>query len=237
MKHPLPALVFVLFLSSCASYQYFTLDSSEVPKNNHQEFAWENDTLRITYNFNGRNGPMRVNIYNKTQQPLFVNWQKSALIRDQHSVSLYNPNVQTSGSFAGASYGGVNAHVVSGGFNASFNLPEGTDFIPPAAGIDKYLVPVVACGNLFEPIPDSVESIKIADEYGNQIGKVKRQRFDKTGSPIQFSSYITFAIGSNGTHEFAITNSFFVGQIAQTTIEPANYVEYGPRGDQLYIKH
>src|SRR6185436_11667901 len=103
----LPAMI-VLAFSSCASYQYVTLDSTEVRKNDKKEFSWENDTMRMTY------------------KPLYVNWKKSAMIRGGHAASLFNSNVQINGSYAG--YG---RRATFGSINASFDMPEGMDLIPP----------------------------------------------------------------------------------------------------------
>jgi hypothetical protein len=229
----------MLFFSSCASYQYLTLDSSQLGKNDRKEFNWENDTMRISYNFTGQNGPMHVNIYNKTQQPLYVNWKKSALIRDQHSLSFYNSIIQASGTFSGNSYAVVLRGTRSSGgdFNASINLPEGTDFIAPGSGIDKDLPAIAQSGNLLEPIPDSVQSIKIADEYGNPVGKIKKVTFTETESPVQFRSYMTFSLGPSPMNEFSVSHSFYVQEIVQTPIEPANFIEYRSQGDQLFVKH
>ncbi len=49
-----------------------------------------------------KGGPLNVNIYNKTDQPLYVNWKKSALIRDERSTSLYNNYIMVSGAASAA---------------------------------------------------------------------------------------------------------------------------------------
>src|ERR1700744_5157672 len=84
-------------ITGCSSYQYMTVDSSELKKNAHRQLTWENDTLKLIYDFNGYGGPIRLYVYNKTSQPLYVNWKKSALIRNRYSIGLFNPNVAVNG--------------------------------------------------------------------------------------------------------------------------------------------
>src|SRR5258706_7879221 len=129
----------LLTFSSCASYQYLTLDSPEVQKNNKKEFTWENDTMRLTYNFHGEGGPLSMTVYNKMDKPLFVNWKKSALIRDGQAFSLFDHNVQISGSYSGSSGGGRYFQSTSGNISGSFDLPEGMNLIPPGSYITKSL--------------------------------------------------------------------------------------------------
>ena len=121
----LPA--FLLAFSSCRTYQYYTLKSPEVPKNNKGDLTWENDTLRVEYGYAGEGGPVWLSIHNKTDKPLYINWKKSAFIKGAYANSLFNSNTQFSASFVG-SRGYINT---SGSMAGSFQLPEGMDFIPP----------------------------------------------------------------------------------------------------------
>ena len=44
-------------------------------KNQRKELSWENDTVNVTYKFSGEGGLMTINVFNKTNQPLYVNWK------------------------------------------------------------------------------------------------------------------------------------------------------------------
>src|SRR5882757_6537385 len=119
----------VLSFSSCVSYQYVTLGSPEVSKNDKKTFSWENDTLRLDYDYSGRGGPFWISVYNKTDKPLYINWKKSAIIKGTYANSLFDPSVQVSGSF-NANRGFT---TTSGNMAGSFDMPAGTDFIPPGS--------------------------------------------------------------------------------------------------------
>ena len=159
-------LSLVLLLSSCYSYQYVTLQSPDVPVDTSRGFTFENDTLRLVYNFHGQGGPMGVTIYNKTTTPLYVVWNKSALLRDGHSTSLFNPNVQVNGTVNSSVFLTKNIGYSSGALSASFTLPEGMDFIAPRSDIHKTLIPVQYPSDLLVLDLSGIHVEKGTDEYG-----------------------------------------------------------------------
>lgn len=71
----------------CSKYQYVSV-SSKLPQSRHKEYILENDTLKITYSFIGRNCPVSVSISNKLAQPLYIDWSKSWIATDS-LVSFY----------------------------------------------------------------------------------------------------------------------------------------------------
>ena len=236
MRHYLLPAVFLLTLSACSTYQYLTVDSPQLQKNDRNQLIQENDTLRITYSFQGKGGPFSVNIYNKTDQPLFVNWKKSALIRNEQSLSLYNNNVIISGNTASQSYRYGRYATSVGSFAGSFTLPEGMDFIPPASGISKNLPKLERTGILSTDLPDSVHDQQLIEADGINKTAYKQLQYGEDRSPVRFRSYITFSIGNNNPLEFAETSSFYVGEVCQTHSEPELFPLYRQQGDQLYVK-
>jgi hypothetical protein len=236
MRHLILPAVFLLTLSACSTYQYLTLDSPQLQKNDKNQLIQENDTLRITYSFQGKGGPFSVNIYNKTDQPLFVNWKKSALIRNEQSISLYNNNVIISAKSISQSYRYGNYTASAGSFAGSFALPEGMDFIPPASSISKGFPKLERTGMLSTDLPDSVRDRQMIGTDGINKVAYKQLQFREDQSPVKFKSYITFSIGNNNPQEFAETSSFYVGEVCQTHAEPETFPLYRQQGDQLYVK-
>ena len=88
----LPAIILsavVLFsMTACNPWQYMTVNSPQLTRNDFNQFVFENDTLRLIYDMAGDGGQVTLRIRNKTSQPLTINWEKSAFIRNQQSVSL-----------------------------------------------------------------------------------------------------------------------------------------------------
>src|SRR5262245_48114299 len=123
-------LLFILSLGSCTSYNYITMDSTEIPLGRTKAFLWETDTISVSYNFSGEGGQMIVTVFNKSNQPLFINWKKSAVIRDGMIVSLFNRNVMANGVIATDSYhAGAGQTAGYSRFSVSFDVPEGIEFV------------------------------------------------------------------------------------------------------------
>lgn len=233
------ALILLAFSSCSTTYQYVTLNSPEVPKNDKKEFFYENDSMRLTYNFHGEGGPIAMTVYNKMDKPLFVNWKKSFLIHDGQAVCLFNNRVEVNGGFDAYSYRPVgvfpNTRVTSGSLYATFDLPEGMDMIPPGSYITKSLQALV------QPTPvyntkflENTQSEKIAD-FSGVTYKYKRYSFDQSASPLQFKSYLTFVVGTN-PQEFAVSHSFYAQEVYLSGEVPEYFGFYKPQGDQLFIK-
>ncbi|MHA4808750.1 hypothetical protein ACX0G9_11620 [Flavitalea flava] len=229
--------IILLALSSCSTYQYVTLNSPEIPKNDKKEFILENDTMKLTYNFHGQGGPMNVTIFNKTAQPLYVNWKKSALVRYGQTLSLYNRKVEVTGTASTTSF--AVGRGVSTGFSdlsASFELPAGIEFIAPSSYISKSLINV-----LDAEVPDiaaeekNAKLVKLQDHDG-MTTKFKRIVFDEKGSPVQFTSYITFVLGKDANGEFSLKHNFYGMEVLLTANEPDTFGLYTADGDKLYVK-
>jgi hypothetical protein len=64
--------------------------SSQLEKNNKEEYLNENDTVRISYKFSGENFPLTVTIYNKLNQPVYIDLRRSLVVMN---------NIQIDGTF------------------------------------------------------------------------------------------------------------------------------------------
>jgi hypothetical protein len=170
-------------------------------------------------------------------KPLFINWKKSFLIHDGQAVCLFNNRVGIYGTVDGYSYRGVvpGTRYSSGSVNASFELPEGMDMIPPDSYITKTLQALV------QPTPvyntkflEKTKDQQATDFNGIQY-KYKRYSFDQSASPLQFKSYLTFVAGTN-PQEFAVSHSFYAQEVLLSGEVPEYFGFYKPQGDQLYIR-
>ncbi|MBS1603219.1 MAG: hypothetical protein JST42_11165 [Bacteroidetes bacterium] len=244
MRYIIPLVFLVAGLSSCSRYQYMTLNSPQLSKNDEHQFVFENDTIRLTYDFNGSDGPISVNVYNKTNQPLYVNWKKSALIRNEHALSYYDKNAYFQGSSDGYAYRFGNSRSSLGSFTSTASefsgtvaLPEGMAFVPPGSSISKGLALLSQSGPMVAEIPDSVAEQQLTVDYNLLVAKYRKETFDASTSPVRFKSYLTFVLGSNNTLEFSETNEFFVEEALDTRNMPEDFPLYQPRGDKFFIKY
>jgi len=231
------ALILLAFGSCSTTYQYVTLNSPEVPKNDKKEFSFENDSMRLTYNFHGEGGPIAMTVYNKMDKSLFVNWKKSFLIHDGQAVCLFNNRVEVNGVVEAFSYRGIvpGTRVTSGNLYATFDLPEGMDMIPPGSYITKGLQALVQ--------PNPVYNTKFLEKthaeettgFDGVSYSYRRYSFDQSASPLQFKSYLTFVVGTD-PQEFTVSHSFYAQEVLLSGEVPEFFGFYKPQGDQLFIK-
>lgn len=227
MRHFILPTIILLFLSACNPWQYLTVNSSQLTRNDYNQLVFENDTLRLTYDMAGRDGEVTLHIFNKTNQPISVNWLKSAFIRNQQSTSLY----YMYGTFRGRTF----YYRYRDNFITSFALPDRVGFIPPGTGIDKDLPNLASTGPLQIDFPDSLPEKKLVDTVGVNTLKFKHIQYDEANTPIRFKCYLTFSIGTDNK-VFTETNPFYVGDVYLTDNQPDWFSLYHGHGDQIYIR-
>lgn len=225
------ALLMLICFSRCApSWQYITLDSREVTKDTSKRFIWETDTLSLMYSYNGYGGPLWLSITNKTDKPMYVNWKKSAIINWGYARSLYQPNVQMTGSFDATRV----YRSTSGTLAGSFSLPEGMDFIPPHSNISKNLDLFVfreaVNKSQLTGTPRTIREAKTVPPTIYQL-----YNFDQSSSPVQFKSYLTFVLDSDNAKEFAVSHAFYAREIMLANKSPLAFSVYKKEGDMLYM--
>jgi hypothetical protein len=76
----------IIFLSGCTKFQYISV-SSNLPQDDKKEFVIENDTVLIKYSFSGENLQVKATLYNKLQQPIYFDVQRSAVIINDYQIS------------------------------------------------------------------------------------------------------------------------------------------------------
>jgi len=78
----------IIFTSGCSRYQYISVNS-HLQQNEKKEFINENDTVRITYIFSGENFPITITIFNKLQQPLYLDLGRSPVIINNKQSNVF----------------------------------------------------------------------------------------------------------------------------------------------------
>jgi hypothetical protein len=219
---------FLCFFSACNPWQFMTVNSPQLTRNDYNQFVFENDTLRLIYDMAGDGGQVTLRILNKTSQPLTINWEKSAFIRNQQSISLIDKDVIIHGRTVRYSrYTSV--------FIGSFPQPGNLGLIPPGSEISNDLPTLAKTGPLQVYVPDSLPQKKLAETNGVNSVKFRQLHYDEAGSPIRFKAYLTFSIGHDNK-EFSLTNNFYVSDVYQADGGPENFSLYHGHGDQIFIR-
>ena len=204
-----------LFFYSCAEYQYLTVSGVDITKNNKQEFVVENDTLELTYHFKDDNGKILISVFNRTNEPLVVDWWKSAITIDEKVYSYYNPNailsarVSSDTLLSGTS---MNGGIYLADVNGDVHLNETSQFIPSNARINKEMI--VLSIDTLKNLPEHIAYKDTISLPNNLVLKYKRMSFEQGQSPLKFRSYITFRIGKGHDEtELSIENRFYVSEV------------------------
>jgi hypothetical protein len=226
------SLAATALLSACSTYQMNTVRSTNTTLDEKTgEFKLENDSVRIVYSFAGQNAPIHINIYNKLSEPVYVDWERSALITGDQSYSYGDQTVQINGDVSSTSVG-RNIQFSAGSFNAEATLPKNVAFIPPHSQVSK----TISRNNsgLIKNLSDDLFSnAKLPASIGSVDQKVKVAKFDNENTPLAFKSYLTvYTLNGNTPKYTAYQNDFYVSQIIRSSQEPESFEFFqSGRGD------
>lgn len=245
----LPVIVALFSMTSCSSYYYSILESNDTigGKNEDKDFVIENDSVFISYCFYGEDAPVSITVYNKMDEPLFVDWQRSALIIDDVATSYYQGKApiegQTESSYSGSSYKWNRSYdftdgYSNGAFAGEIALPKGVSFIPPKSKIKS--TPLRLTNFPFDRIPKE-EFVKQKFAKSNQdVVNVHVKKFTEEATPLSFRSYLSLYTAEPETAKrnyMSYESSFYVAELIKTGNVPPASFEAGKKqaGDFFYV--
>ncbi|MDR6940726.1 hypothetical protein [Mucilaginibacter pocheonensis] len=233
-----------LILNSCSKYQLNVISSTtgKAPNQETGNYEFENDSVRFSYSFYGPDAPVTVQIFNKLNEPLYIDWQKSALVIGDRAVSYVPDNIKLNGNISADSYtysgnnntnSIINPTYTNGNINATANLPKTTTFLPPHTQSTNNSVHLT---NGFLNVPDSTFHKTHMIVYSRDtvaLTKVKTAIFTAENSPLAFKSYITtYTLTDNKMTPAAYEHKFFVSRTLNTGNNPKHLKEFNQhRGD------
>jgi hypothetical protein len=207
--------------SGCSTYQYITL-GSYLKSNQAQQFTYETDSIRVQYSFNGQNGPVQIDIYNKREQPIYVDWRKSALIVNENTIpywieeSVFNATSQVDPVLPLTNTTGL------------LVKPEPIGFIPPKASIKKNSLFVRR--DFFALPQTSFNNVSKVTLNGERVTKYYFQQND---SPLKFRSYVTLSTREDFSNSTVLDNQFWVSEIWESPLAPYSFPE---NANQFYVR-
>lgn len=238
MLKSLPLAVMALLLNSCVTYQYSTVSSSTLSMNELQEFEFENDSVRIIYNFYGQDAPVNITVENKLRVPIFIDWHNSSLILNGRSVSYAPLQINIEGTTNANSYynnsrgNGYSSNTAN--LSAVASLPPSVDFVPPHSYFSRS--PIGITNRFNDDVPAAAyQKVRYAVTESYSI-PVKAAVFTETSSPLRFRSYISLSIGNRDAFPVAYEHSFFVSQLLRSNQSPGTIWGNGiHRGNQYFV--
>ena len=231
MKSTLLFISLAFLFSSCKTYQYFAIDGVNIRHDSTYRFVEENDTLKLTYDFSGFNGPVKVKVYNKSSQPLYIDWKRSALIIGDQAFSYFTGTTQVNGSLQGGAYSLYGITNMSGTLSAEIKGQEGVDFLPPNSSRERtglYLV-----DGYLSNIPVEQMNREYIDGDKTQV-RLKTIHYSEENSPYRLRSYLTFYTDSQPLQRFVQEHRFFISRVNRGLVGPDSYGSSLQRGDRFY---
>lgn len=225
MRQILLSIIIASISFGCKTYvQLFETKTSNTKMEN-DFYVFENDSLKITYDFWADKGLMKFSIYNKTNKPLYIDWKKSAYIDNKVKLSYWIDEETTKlleyyGNYyfyQGISVGSVSA-------TTSKVRAERIVFIPPLSNIYRsqfYILPdkyfEVDKKWTFKELPNN--------ENPNKKTKVYMKSYSKTDSPVLFRNFLTFSGYEDLRTEFYVDNEFYISDITQMNEEDFGHLQ------------
>jgi hypothetical protein len=201
-------------LTSCSKSQFVSVRSNAKEAGNGNYF-FENDSVKITYNFKGENGPVKISVFNKLSHPLYLDWTKSAVIVNQQSLPMWKDEsrVSTVTNATEIDWGYVTT--TSGSTDGSITRPAAVAFIPPQSEISDSRV--LLKRSLFAESEKS-KSKKSRKRIFLSTGPATANlyEFKREDSPLTFRTYLTLSMDQNISSSVHIENEFWVGEILQS---------------------
>lgn len=181
-------------------------------------YVFENDSIKITYDFWQEKGLLSFTIYNKLNRPVYVDWKKSSYINEGIKRNFWEDteSTKTREKRSGYSYRLSNS---SGSFTNSVSTsssetvkPEKITFIPPKSNYVRsqfFLLPIPFLE--IKNYPNTKEMPKLNRE--NKTVKYIEKDFNKNDTPLIFRNFLTFSYSENFDKEFYIDNEFYISNV------------------------
>lgn len=233
-------LFLILPFCSCSMYQLTTLQSSDMTADKDQGvFTMENDSVRITYSLGDVFAPpLTVEIFNKLDEPLLVDWSRSSLVYNGNAIRYFSTEANFIAKSRGYSIDWTDDFSTQRSkTQGKISLPKETDFIPPHSSIKNTLLNLPT--GLLATIPDTaLHPYELRLNYAGQPLKSKYGRFTAANSPLIMSSYLTLYPNDKiNSTTIVYKNHFYASEIVSTKQEPASTIYMSEqRGYRFYLK-
>lgn len=200
MKNSLAVILCSALLVGCR-YQYFTM-TSDLPEKEGGGFVFENDSLRIDFNFISKSS-LQLNTVNKTEKIMYLDLAKSAIILNGFSNSFSSGGIPFHGTVSS------NSNAFSGLLSSA---PERL-FIPPKSQVRN----VVMLNHLnFEQ--DLVTSRNFQKINHGTSTVAKQFSFSDQDSIGYFKTFL-FLADKEELNPLVLENNFWIKQIVMSGVE------------------
>jgi hypothetical protein len=233
----LSLIVIALIFSSCSKvFKVAQVESSDGLTIKDDRYVFENDTVKIIYDFWDEEGAMRYAIENKLDKPITIDWSKSHLVYRGENLPYWTNTemVKTSGRTSswmgayGASFWGLGSFTS----NSVIQKQEKLSHIAGKSWIWKYDYRLISIAQ--EKAERQIEGLenqripkkelkKIEKELRNDpliSSEMVNEEYEEKESPLQFRNSLELIIADSTESEKSsrVENSFYVSEMSSKPI-------------------
>ena len=212
-----------LMLSGCVYFFNAQVYSVTGLNLNEKDNSWvfENEKVKITYDFWAQDGTMSFEIYNKLEMPIYIDWKNSSFIFNGNKKDYW---IEQTNSLSSSSFIGMNTRLFGNMSNSTIQKSNSTStatsvkierisFLPPRAKLN------FAQFKLLNSVYYTLQSPMIIKE--KSIVTPKRlaikyvQPFTIYNTPLSFRNYLAFTMTENSKDYFYIDNEFYLSKVIE----------------------
>lgn len=224
-------VILLAFLTSCNKEYIQILRTKSIGlSESKQGWVFENDSIKITYNFNARGGVMSFKMYNKLNKPIYLDWKNSSFIYNGEKNNFWIEESNTIGSSVQSTKVGRNAfnsfdnniYGLSLGLLSQKTVKaERITFIPPKSGISSniayYQFRLTKNDSHYRINPTTATKIEVKDLTRKKV-KLRKgyiYTYNESNSIISFRNYLALSFAENSNQFNFIDNKFYVSSLEE----------------------
>ena len=220
MKNLIAICLVVLFASCQQDYMQVLETKSTNAKEENNNYVYENDMVKVTYQFWHDQGLMAFSVYNKTDAPIYIDWAKSSFVYNSSKINYWTSDKRDAngGYFDKYCYNGP---VMAPGYNISEEVgvrnsskayrAEKVSFIPPQS--HYYRSQFRLMPEEFIPMDKDKYQLVTCNEDAKAKTKVYETAFEYKNSPLVVRNYLTVSSSEKFDKEVIVDNEFYVSSV------------------------
>lgn len=191
-------IILIVLLSSCTKnvYQVIETSSNDVAESENS-YIFENDNLKVSYNFWAEAGRMYFTVFNKTEKSIFIDLNRCHLIVNQKSFNYYSTDEKIETRFVSQT-----DKKIKQGSEVSYKTKMQRIYeIPPQSYIE-------------------INQLFIMDKKFEfcELNKISKKFFPfliytQKSTPFQFRNFITYDFNSDFSTFETVDNTFWVSKV------------------------
>lgn len=210
-------VVLTMLLSSCNYYQVAYLSPlSKNIKIDGSQYVYENDTVRVSYDFWDENGKLEFRVFNKLSQPLYIDWNKSAFINQAEKIPYYTDGTTAEMYTASVGSSVAGYYTLFGKLNkiqydnaiqhttGKSVKEERVSFIPPQSEVHRKITSLVRYMYFTKEGATTVDT---------EVDGSKMYLTTSAAKNIFFRNFLTYSTSESFRDEHYIDNGFYLHKL------------------------